>query len=141
MNEKQGSTSIPLTPMELGFDGGHHMENYEKDWLIEDLLTLPIDYFRQIMESIRRQGNYEGFIGRALVLYVDSWVYDVIKPHGHMKGKDSEMKNVLESIVRLLPVEKEDTVPVSFLFGLLRCAFAWNVGKECRFRLEIRIAG
>lgn len=141
MNEKQGSTSIPLTPMELAFDGDRHMENYEKDWLIEDLLTLPIDYFRQIMESIRRQGNYEGFIGRALVLYVDRWVYDVIKPHGHMKGKDSEMKNLLESIIRLLPVEKEDTVPVSFLFGLLRCAFAWNVGKECRFRLEIRIAG
>lgn len=39
------------------------MENYEKGWLIEDLLTVPIDYFRQIMESIRRQGDYEGFIG------------------------------------------------------------------------------
>lgn len=65
----------------------------------------------------------------------------MIKPHGHMKGKDSEMKNVLESIIRLLPVEKEDTVPVSVLFGLLRCALVWNVGKECRFRLEIRIAG
>ena len=38
-------------------------------------------------------------------------------------------------------MEKEDIVPVSFLFGLLRCAFTWNVGKECRFRLEIRIAG
>lgn len=141
MNEKQRSTSIPLTPMELGFDGGGQMENHDKDWLIDDLLTLPIDYFRQILESIRRQGDYERFIGRALVLYVDRWVYDTIKPHGHKKSKDSEMKNVLECVIRLLPVEKEDTVPVSFLFGLLRCAFAWNVGKECRFRLEIRIAG
>ena len=65
----------------------------------------------------------------------------MIKPHGHMKGKGYEMKNVLECIIRLLPVEKEDIVPVSFLFGLLRCAFTWNVGKECRFRLEIKIAG
>ena len=38
-------------------------------------------------------------------------------------------------------MQKEDTVPVSFLFGLLRYAFTWNVGKECRFRLEIRLAG
>ena len=38
-------------------------------------------------------------------------------------------------------MEKEDIVLVSFLFGLLRCAFTWNVGKECRFRLEIKIAG
>ena len=65
----------------------------------------------------------------------------MIKPHGRMKGKGYEMKNVLECIIRLLPVEKEDTVPVSLLFGRLRCAFTWNVGKECRFRLEIRIAG
>ena len=73
MNEKQGSTSIPLTPMEIGFDVGVHMENHGKDWLIDNLLMLPIKYFRQIMESIRGQGNYERFIGRALVLYVDRW--------------------------------------------------------------------
>ena len=68
-------------------------------------------------------------------------IYNVIKPHGRMKGKGYEMKNVLECIIRLLPVEKEDTVPVSFLFGLLHCVFTWNVGRECRFRLEIRITG
>ena len=65
----------------------------------------------------------------------------MIKPHGHMKGKGYEMKNVLECIIRLLPVEKEDIVPVIFLFGLLLYAFTWNLGKECRFRLEIIIAG
>ena len=61
----------------------------------------------------------------------------MIKPHGRMKGKGYEMKNVLECIIRLLPVEKEDIIPVSFLFGLLRCAFTWNVGKEYRFEVAL----
>ena len=57
-----------------------------------------------------------------------------------MTVKEYEMKNVLECIIRLLPMEKEHIVPISFLFGLLHYAFTWNVGKECRFSLEIRIA-
>ena len=59
--------------MEIGFDVGVHMENHDKDWLIDNLLMLPIEYLRQIMESIKGQGNYERFIDRALVLYVDRW--------------------------------------------------------------------
>lgn len=124
-----------------------------EDWWINDLLTLPFDYFGQIIACIRRRGMPEKFIGRALLFYVDRWIVDILRAgdyssNFHDKSLDceeiqvfsrSERRGVIESIVRLLPPDN-DVLPVSFLFAILRCALAWTASSECRAQLEERIA-
>ncbi|GLJ53570.1 hypothetical protein SUGI_1142810 [Cryptomeria japonica] len=133
--EKRAPVLFPLAPMELTFGGGH-MEN-----LINDLITLPLDYFRQIIESIRRKCINEKFICRSLFLYTDRSIFDRVDFQGLnvMKDKSCEMKVEVECVVKLLPMDK-DIVPVTFLFGLLRCSLAWNADKGCSFKLENRIS-
>ncbi|KAH9287854.1 hypothetical protein KI387_031971, partial [Taxus chinensis] len=133
--EKRAPVSTPVAPLELTFGGGH-MEN-----LINDLITIPLDYFRQIIESIRRQGIDEKFICRSVFLYTDRSVFDCVDFQGlNMKqDKNYEMKNVVECMVRLLPVGNY-IVPITFMFGLLRCALAWNADKGCSIKLENKIA-
>eukprot|EP01018_Ginkgo_biloba_P030336 Gb_38662 [translate_table: standard] len=145
INSAEKQTELPWTPLEFDFGAGH-MENTDndKDWLVNDLLKLPFGFFGAVIEAIRRQGRHEKFIGRAMILYVDRWVFDMMNPNGHMRQtqfkEESERKHVVEAIVSLLPVGK-DIMPVSFLFGLLRCVFAWKASTECRAGLELRIAG
>lgn len=124
---------------------GNSVDSCE-DWWINDLLTLPFDYFGQFIACVRRRGMQENLIGRTMLLYVDRWIFDMLRAsEGSVKTVDTqalsgaERRAVIELIVRLLPAEK-DAMPVSFLFAILRCALAWNASLECRLQLEKRIA-
>lgn len=133
--EKNTPVLFPLANMNLTVKCGH-MES-----LIEDLVTLPLEYFSGIMEFIKEKGVHAKFISRALFLYADRWVFDVVNSQGIniKQEKDYEMKKVVECITRLLPEDK-DVLSLTFLFGLLRCALAWNTEEECTFKLEKRSA-
>lgn len=115
-----------------------------REWWIKGLLSLSLGHFERIVASMRQQGMDEMIISRGIVQYGTKWILWE-KRHqnlGNVSGrqeKNGSLKDLLECITRLLPMEGH-SAPVDFLFSLLRVALGCNLDSEYKAELETRIA-
>ncbi|KAI9113564.1 hypothetical protein K1719_015491 [Acacia pycnantha] len=93
------------------------------DWWVEDLCDLQLDLYKRVMTTIIAKGNISGYvISEALNAYASR------RLPGFDKGVIQKSDNIkyrllLDTIIRLLPVEMDmDNVSCSFLLKLLKAA-------------------
>ncbi|KAJ1685724.1 hypothetical protein LUZ63_017114 [Rhynchospora breviuscula] len=123
--------------LEYSSSGRLHMNKQvmcKGDWWIEDLSVLRIDMYQKVIEAIRCRGVRPESIGTSLVNYTER----LLKRKPSYISPTCKEKVVIETISALLPQEK-CTVPVSFLFGLLRFAVMLDCNISCKLNLERRI--
>ncbi|GMH02504.1 hypothetical protein Nepgr_004343 [Nepenthes gracilis] len=135
--------------LEYSSSGRLHMSRPAKpdgDWWIEDLSVLRIDLYQRVLMAMKCRGVRPESIGASLMNYAQkeltkkpSFWNPSSQPRPELiAGSNAHERAVVEMIVSLLPVEKL-TVPISFLFGLLRSAVMLDCSFACRLDLERRI--
>lgn len=118
------------------------------DWWIDDLSVLRIDFYDRVIRSMGRAGVRPHSITMSLMHYAQSslkgieksqlWSSAKTKPSPGTRENDQRL--VLETLVGLFPAEKCSSIPLSFLFGMLRIAAMVDAAIACRLELERRIS-
>lgn len=120
-----------------------------REWWVEDLSMLKIDFYRRVIASMREIGVRPDTITSSLIHYAQCSLKDVGKQQtwDPMSMKQTpklvpvkEQKVVLETIVNILPSERSASIPPSFLFGMLRMAIMMGSLDASRIELERRIS-
>lgn len=107
-------------------------EPVPKDWWIEDICELDIDLFKRVMIAVKTKGRMDGgVIGEALKTYAIRWLPDsvdalVSEVHIHRN------KSLVETIICLLPSNKDICCACSFLLKLLKVAILIGVDDSSR---------
>ncbi|KAL8143224.1 hypothetical protein V2J09_016256 [Rumex salicifolius] len=113
------------------------------DWWAEDLAILKIDFFQRVLVAMMALDFKQYSLGPILMLYAQKSLRG-LDVFGKVKKRiepreEHEKRSVLETIVSLLPKEK-NALSVSFLAMLLRFSKYLETTVACRVDLEKRIA-
>ncbi|OAY76543.1 BTB/POZ domain-containing protein NPY2 [Ananas comosus] len=128
-------------PSENGFDshwnGVKKQQSVPKDWWVEDLSELELDYFKQVIAAIKSKGRVSPqVIGEALKAYTYKRLPSLSK--ASMIHGDVKIQSLVENIIWLLPPGK-GSVSCSFLLKLLRVASLSGSGEAGKRELIKRI--
>ncbi|KAI4338942.1 hypothetical protein MLD38_023945 [Melastoma candidum] len=128
----------------LEYDGNRsvspEIESTFPDWWVEDLLMLPIDFFKRVVRAMEKTAVRQGSIVVLVIRYAQSSLKDFDRSQSG-NTSETEQRMVVETLVSLLPSsEKSSWVPLGFLFGMLKIAMALGSDVACRLELEKRIA-
>ncbi|XP_047328404.1 BTB/POZ domain-containing protein At5g48800 [Impatiens glandulifera] len=138
--------------LEYSSSGRLHMNRQAKcegDWWIEDLSVLRVDLYKRVLIAMKGRGLRPESIGASLMNYAQkeltqkssllnpSTIQKVTSNNNNSDNNHHE-KEVVETVISLLPTEK-CSVPISFLFGLLRSAVLLDCIVASRLDLERRI--
>ncbi|KAF9612662.1 hypothetical protein IFM89_003137 [Coptis chinensis] len=111
-----------------------------KDWWVEDICELEIDLYKRVMFAIKAKGRMSGsVIGEALDCYAVRWLPDSVTAlvsEEHIR----QNKILVETIIWLLPSNKDVCCSCSFLLKLLKFAILVGVGDVPREELMKRIS-
>ncbi|GLJ26184.1 hypothetical protein SUGI_0502320 [Cryptomeria japonica] len=122
-------------------------QNCSGDWWVEDLSVLRIDMYQKVMLAMRSKGVRHESIGASLMHYAQHSLkglskkqlgWDASNLSKAAAAMEHEQRILVETIVSLLPVDM-NTMPITFLFGLLRTAVMLDTTVACRLDLERRI--
>ncbi|KAG8647891.1 hypothetical protein MANES_09G122200v8 [Manihot esculenta] len=118
------------------------------EWWIEDLSVLKIDYYERVICAMCKVGVRSDSIIASLMHYAQTSLkgigkYQIWNP-SKVKQSPSMAENdqcsIMATLVSLLPAEKSSSIPLSFLFGMLRMSIMLDATIACRLELERRIA-
>ncbi|XP_059311497.1 root phototropism protein 2 [Lycium ferocissimum] len=118
------------------------------NWWTEELTILNVAFFERIMVSMKGRGAKALTIASAIITYTERSLRDLVRDHSGngtrlVEPEDSDIRmhqrELLESIVTLLPVEKA-AFPINFLCCLLRTAIFLRAANSCKNELEKRIS-
>lgn len=133
--------------------------NGEK-WWFNDVTTLRIDYFTRIITGLKAKGMKPETIGSCIIQYEEYWLPS-IEPERKAAGSTNygrhemqwkitsgrkqeedirptkEQRSMIESLVSLLPPEKE-AVPCKFLLKMLKMALHYSASPAIVSELEKR---
>lgn len=118
------------------------------NWWTEELSILDFELFGRIIDEMKHRGAKPLTIATALITYAERWLRDLVRDHSGNGIKCSEpidsdlriqQRELLESIVKLLPAEKA-AFPIHFLCCLLRCSIFLKASSACRNEVEKRIS-
>ncbi|KAM1494613.1 hypothetical protein EV2_029887 [Malus domestica] len=119
-----------------------------KNWWTEELSILDIEFFGRVIASLKLRGVKALTVASAIITYAEKWLRDLVRDHSGTAAKlaasdDSdlrlEQRELLESIVEILPTEKA-VLPINFLCCLLRSAIFVKASSTCKTELERRIS-
>ncbi|KAL6656859.1 hypothetical protein ACP70R_004639 [Stipagrostis hirtigluma subsp. patula] len=123
-----------------------------RDLWIKDLIALPFDFFRRIVQALRRQGMKEKYVSPVVLFYANKWVLSK-KTHKFWASTDEAVDGetdanrraaaILQGVIELLPVEAaaaSGAVPVAFYFALLSRSLTLELNDESRTRLMEQVA-
>ncbi|XP_059668163.1 BTB/POZ domain-containing protein At3g08570 [Cornus florida] len=116
------------------------------DWWVEELSVLRIDFYERVVSAIGRTGVRPDSIIASLMHYAQVSLKGIGKHQFWNPAKtnpgtlDSGQRAIVETLVSLLPTEKSSSIPLSFLFGMLKIAIMLDATMACRLELERRIA-
>ncbi|XP_031377610.1 BTB/POZ domain-containing protein At3g08570 isoform X2 [Punica granatum] len=118
------------------------------DWWVEDLSSLGIESYQRVIRAMGGLGIRPDSIIMSLMHYGQNslkgagrgqiWSLSRMKPDRGFGDRDQ--RKVVETLVTLMPSDKNSSVPLSFLFGLLRMAIMVDADVSCRLELERRIS-
>ncbi|MBA0764088.1 hypothetical protein Gotri_013459 [Gossypium trilobum] len=118
------------------------------NWWTEELSILDVELFGRIIGAMKQRGAKPLTIATALITYAERWLRDLVRDHSGngikcLEPIDSDLRiqqrELLESIVQLLPAEKA-AFPIHFLCCLLRSAIFLKASSACRNEVEKRIS-
>ncbi|KAJ3673982.1 hypothetical protein LUZ60_005974 [Juncus effusus] len=108
-----------------------------KDWFVEDLTEIELDYFKNIITAIKMKGRVSHkVVGEAIKAYTYKRVPSLSRV-SIIQG-DLKVKSLVETITLLLPSERS-SVSCSFLLKLLRAACMLKCSETCKKELVKRI--
>ncbi|KAB5561832.1 hypothetical protein DKX38_006789 [Salix brachista] len=118
------------------------------EWWVEDLSVLRIDYYQRVIRAMGTAGVRLDSIVASLMHYAQMSLNGIEKCQiwnpARMKPSPSMEENhqsiIVETLVSLMPTDKSSSIPLSFLFGMLRMAIMLDAAIACRLELERRIA-
>lgn len=112
-----------------------------QDWWVEDLSILRIDLYQRVIASMRRTGVRSDSIIASIMHYAETSLKCIEKRQAWDSGVlfGDEQRIIVEALVGLLANEKITSVPLTFLFGLLRMAIELDATLGCKLELERRI--
>ncbi|KAG0487249.1 hypothetical protein HPP92_009344 [Vanilla planifolia] len=109
-----------------------------KDQWVKDLIALPFEFFRSIIESLRRQGMEEKYVSPLVVFYANKWVNSK-KTDEHREEENTTLEGLLELL--LTQGEKSRRViPVGFFFAMLSKSLKLGLNEDSKRSLEEQIA-
>ncbi|KAI3864480.1 hypothetical protein MKW92_012758 [Papaver armeniacum] len=136
---------------------------HDKGWWFNDVLTLCIEHFVRIITGIRAKGVEAEILGGCIVKYAEKWLpihVDVKnfeggflgyhgtnelrlsissgKKEGISDGENKEKRLLIESIVSILPPQRE-AVSCKFLLWLLKMAVVYSASPALISELEKRV--
>ncbi|KAJ8765558.1 hypothetical protein K2173_014680 [Erythroxylum novogranatense] len=132
----------------------------EEGWWYEDVATLHIDHYMRIITAIRAKGVKPDIVGKSIMHYAVRWLpgldlkLEGLRGYGYGKtelhfsilsgrkedegiGHRKEQKNIIESLVSLLPPQ-HDSVPCKFLLKMLKMAMVYCASPALISELEKR---
>uniref|UniRef100_A0A7N1A6C8 Phototropic-responsive NPH3 family protein n=1 Tax=Kalanchoe fedtschenkoi TaxID=63787 RepID=A0A7N1A6C8_KALFE len=114
-------------------------------WWVEDLSVLPIDFYEEVVYAMERVGVDPHCVISSIMHYAEAWLKGVGKcqlwnPARTERAAEKDQKKIMESLITLLPADRSASVPLSFLFGMLRLAIMVDAAAACRVELEKRIS-
>ncbi|PSS36694.1 BTB/POZ domain-containing protein [Actinidia chinensis var. chinensis] len=133
----------------------------EESWWFEDSATLRIDHFVRIITALKAKGLKPEIIGSCIMYYAGKWLpgmdvelddsrkYIYIKNelrlnilsgrrHEGNVGHNKEQKMIIESLVSILPPQKE-AVSCKFLLEMLKMALVYSASPALVSELEKRV--
>lgn len=125
-----------------------HLEPKDRclEWWVEDLSVLRIDFYQRVVTAMGQTGVRTDSIIASLMHYAQVFLKGIGKTQiwnpARTNGRIlvSGQRTIVETLVSLLPLEKSTSVPLNFLFGMLRIAIMVDATLACKLELERRIA-
>ncbi|KAE9591934.1 putative SKP1/BTB/POZ domain, NPH3 domain-containing protein [Lupinus albus] len=133
-------------------DGGGEEESRELitgtncvAWWVEDLSVLHINSFQRVICAMLRKGVGSNSIIASLMHYAQSSLKGIGKSQflNNPSSLENDQSVIVETLVTLLPIDKNknsSTIPLTFLFGMLKMAIMLGATIQCRLELERRIS-
>ncbi|PIA33187.1 hypothetical protein AQUCO_04200147v1 [Aquilegia coerulea] len=120
------------------WNGVRKQQIVPKDWWVEDLCELEIDFYKRVIMSIKTKGRVSGdIVGEALKAYALRRIPGFSR--GVIQSCDvAKCRSLVESMIWLLPIEK-GSISCSFLLKLLKAAMLLDSGEMGRRELVKRI--
>ncbi|RWR72796.1 BTB/POZ domain-containing protein NPY2 [Cinnamomum micranthum f. kanehirae] len=124
--------------IELQWNGVRKEQSVPKDWWIEDLCELEIDFYKKVITAIKTKGRMSSdIIGEALNAYGSRRIPGFAK--GMFQGGNVAKNRLLvETIVWMLPTES-GSIPCNFLLKLLKASSLLCCGEMAKKVLVKRI--
>lgn len=133
----------------------------QEGWWFLEVATLRIDHFMRIMTTIKAKGTRPEIIGKCILHYAQRWLPGInvelegLRGYGHGKndlqfsvlsrsnedvgyGHGKEQKEIIESLVSLLPPQPE-AVSCKFLLQMLKMANVYSASSALISELEKRV--
>ncbi|CAM0906496.1 unnamed protein product [Alopecurus aequalis] len=134
------------------WDAENVKELAARDLWIKDLIALPFEFFRRIVQALRRQGMKEKYVSPVVLFYANKWVLSK-KTHKFWASTDEtgggggetdanrRATEILQGVVELLPAEASSgAVPAAFYFALLSRSLTLQLAEESQTRLRGQVA-
>ncbi|XP_068656241.1 phototropic-responsive NPH3 family protein NPY3-like isoform X1 [Aristolochia californica] len=120
------------------WNGVRKQQTVPKDWWVEDLSELEIDFYKRVIMTIKTKGLIPSeVVGESLKAYAFRRVPGFSE--GTIPGGDiAKYRSLIETLIWLLPSEK-GCVSCSFLFKLLKAASLLDSGEMTKRVLVKRI--
>ncbi|XP_076904613.1 BTB/POZ domain-containing protein At3g08570-like [Bidens hawaiensis] len=116
------------------------------EWWIEDLSGLKIELYQRTISVMVSKGIRQDSVIASIMHYAQSSLKGIGKSQIWNPARttpvavEDSQRVIVETLVSLLPAEKGASIPVEFLFGMLRMAIMVDSSFACRLALERRIA-
>ncbi|KAL9450526.1 hypothetical protein AB3S75_012290 [Citrus x aurantiifolia] len=125
----------------------NNVEDWEKEgradsWWFEDVSSLRIDHFIEVINSIKRKGITSELVGSCIAKWTSKWLSQITSGLNNVTPKQltHQLRRVTtESLIRILP-EEENAVSCNFLLHLLKLGLMMKINAELLNKLERRIA-
>ncbi|CAL0331828.1 unnamed protein product [Lupinus luteus] len=109
----------------------------------EEISLLGLPLFKQLLHAMRGAELNTELIENCLMQYANKHIHGLSrsnrKPLPSSFSSEAQQKELLESVISNLPLEKNSKPLTAFLFGLLRTSNILNASEECRDALEKKI--
>ncbi|KAL1337757.1 hypothetical protein AAHE18_10G161700 [Arachis hypogaea] len=136
MNACKEQLASGLSRLECDGESRELKEDCVIAWWVEDLSVLRIDFFRRVICAMGRMGVRSESIMASLMHYF-------LNPSGANSSPTTtelDQKTIVETLVSLMPADKNSSIPLTFMFGMLKMAIILGAAIPCRLELERRIS-
>ncbi|XP_021742419.1 root phototropism protein 3-like [Chenopodium quinoa] len=120
--------------------------SYEKkiaeNWWFEDVSSLRIDHFIEVVTFIRKKGVKPEVLGSCIAYWTAKWLSRIsfgVRIPTHKSINHQVRRVIVESLIRIIPVE-ENSVPSNFMLHLLKLGLMMKIDASLLSNLEKRIA-
>ncbi|PRQ42661.1 putative SKP1/BTB/POZ domain, NPH3 domain-containing protein [Rosa chinensis] len=113
------------------------------EWWVEDLSLLRIEYYQRVIFAMQRTGVRPDSVVASLMHFAQTSLKGIGKCQVWKKPDslpEHDQRTIVETLISLMPTEKSCSVPLSFMFGMLRMSIMVDAAIACRLEIERRIA-